>query len=203
MKAYLSFIAKLQGALICVGILILVALPLLLAYTPLGTNGGFQSYWYELSLFAAFLVLLIRPLADLLDEYSFVRPLVILRKGMGIFSASVIVAFMLSHILTDGWGYVSHFFEPESWSLAGGRILGPLGDVSALVLLVTSNQYSKRVLGKGWKIVQKLAYVYFYSGALYEYLLLGSAPAFWYLLVVAGMTFAAFVVKRLPAPALA
>ena len=200
MKSYLSFIAKFQGALVIVGLLILMVLPPLIAYTPLGFDQAFQGFWYEVSLFAAFLVLAVRPLADLLDDFPFVRPLVILRKGMGIVSASVIVSFMLAHIMQDGWTYLAHFLEPSAWSLAGYKVLAPLGDLSALVLLVTSNQYSKRILGKNWKRVQKLAYVYFYAGALYEYLLLGNQAALWYILFVAGITAAAFVVKRLPAP---
>ncbi len=197
MKQYLSTIAHIQEALLWLSFVVIILLPITMAYAPAALPADFITFLYEVSLFAAFLVLSIRPLADLLPNVSWVRPLVILRKGAGAFSASIIVAFIFANIMTDASGYALAFFSSKHWSLEGYHILAPLGDLSALILLITSNKFSKRVLGINWKRIQKLAYVYFYSGALYEYLVLGQEFAFWFALIVFALSAAAFIVKRM------
>ena len=197
-KSYLAGIALLQEALLWVGVGTLLILPLSLSYFPEQFSGAAVTLLFELSLSAAFFVMSIRPLADLFPKVTWLRPLVILRKGFGVFSAAIIVSFMLSRVMTEGADYFLYFFSPEHWNPFTGAILAPLGDLSALILLVTSNRYSKRALGANWKRVQKLAYVYFYAGALYEYFLLDQAFALAYAAIVATLTVAAFVKKRLP-----
>lgn len=203
-KAYFAFIAHLQEALLWVGVATLLVLPVLAAYLPELLPDTLIPFLFALSLTAAFLVMSIRPLADLFPGIAWLRPLVILRKGFGVLSAAIIVAFMLSKVMLGGMDYLAGYFAPHRWAIANGAILAPLGDWSALILLATSNRFAKRILGKGWKRVQKLAYVYFYAGALYEWLLLGQAYAFWYLLIVAGLSIGAYVGKRItPRPAFA
>lgn len=199
MKRYFAFIGVVQETLLALSIGILVCLPVLLAYIPM--SDGFYTYLFSLSLASAFLVLSIRPLADLLS-YPWVRPLVMLRKGFGVFSASLIVSIAFSKIMVDGTGYFAHFLQADTWSLAEYAFLAPLADISAFVLLITSNKFSKRVLGPNWKRVQKLAYVYFYAGAFYEYLVFHDVLASWYILIVATVSILAFLVKRMPRPAL-
>lgn len=195
-KTYFSSIAFVQEVLLWTGLANLVVLPITLAYFPSLIPEGATNLLFTVSLTAVFLVMSIRPLADLFPAVSWLRPLVILRKGFGVFSASIIVSFMLMNIMTDAGPYLSAFFSAKHWSLGGYHILAPLGDISALILLITSNKFSKRILGGNWKRVQKLAYMYFYSGALYEYLVLGQAFAFWFALAVFALSAAAFIVKR-------
>lgn len=192
-KTFFNIISLLQQYLLATGIGILLILPIWLAYFSTSLPSWSYTAMYGASLTAVFLVMAIRPLADLFPTISWIRPLVILRKGFGVFSASIIVAVMLSKSMTSGFSYLTDFFSPEHWSLAGGAILAPLGDVSALLLLVTSNKFSKRVLGKSWKRIQKLSYVYFFAGALYEYLLLGQVLALVAMVLVAGLVAAAYV----------
>lgn len=195
-KTYFTAIAFTQELLLRIGISILIALPLVLAYAPDVVPEAGYTILFSTSLAAVFLVMSIRPLADLFPGILWLRPLVILRKGMGVFSASVIIAIMAASLLTDGGAYISTFFSAAHWSLAKGAILAPLGDLSALILLVTSNSFSKRVLGKWWKRIQRLSYVYFYSGALYEYLILGQTFALIVMVVVTVLVLAAFVRNR-------
>ncbi len=192
-KTYFSFIASLQELLLLLGIGILLVLPVALAYAPAYLPDWSYTVLFGVSLFAVFLVMAIRPLADLLPRVSWIRPLVILRKGFGVLSASIIVAIMLSKFMTDGVFYVVDFFSPQHWILSTGAILAPLGDVSALILLITSNKFSKRKLGKNWKRIQKLAYVYFYAGALYEYLLLDQILALVAMIVITVLVLAAYI----------
>ncbi|KND49274.1 MAG: hypothetical protein AB203_02665 [Parcubacteria bacterium C7867-008] len=191
-KTFFAFTASLQELLLVISIGILLILPVTLAYIPSYLPTWSYTALFGVSLFAVFLVLAIRPLADLLPNITWIRPLVILRKGFGVLSASIIVGIMLSKFMTDGVYYALDFFSLEHWSLQGASILAPIGDLSALILLVTSNKFSKRVLGTDWKRIQKLAYVYFYAGALYEYLLLGQILALIAMIIVTILVLAAY-----------
>jgi DMSO/TMAO reductase YedYZ heme-binding membrane subunit len=197
-KAYFTFIEYLQQSLLSFSFLLIITLSVVAAYFPDLITGAPTAFLFEVSLFAAFLVLGIRPLADLFPNVAWLRPLVILRKGFGVFSSSIIVAFIFGNIMADAAGYFSSFFSLRHWSFEDYHILAPLADVSALILLVTSNKFSKRVLGPNWKRIQKLAYVYFYAGAFYEYLVLKVDFALWLALIVLFLSFCAFVFKRLP-----
>ena len=199
-KLYFTIIATVQEALLYLGVAILLVLPVLLSYAPDAIPEEGIGILFTTSLTAVFLVMLIRPLADLLPGVSFLRPLVILRKGFGVLSASIIVSFMLSNLMLDASGYLGSFFTAERWSFSSGAFLSPVGDLSALLLLVTSNRFSKRILGKNWKRIQKLAYVYFYAGALYELLLLGQMFALWFIVIVTSAGLGAYVMKRLTSP---
>jgi len=192
-KTYFAFIAALQELLLALGIGVLLLLPIVLAYFSAYLPDWSYTVLFGVSLFAVFLVMMIRPLADLLPSVSWIRPLVILRKGFGVLSASIIVAIMFSKFMTDGVLYLADFFSPAHWSLLDGAVLAPLGDLSALILLITSNKFSKRTLSKNWKRIQKLAYVYFYAGALYEYLFFGQTLALVAMVLVTVLVLAAYI----------
>lgn len=202
-KKFFEYIGYLQEAFLSVSFLTLVSLPIVEAYFPDALPQDFITFLYEVSLTAAFLVLSIRPLADLFPKVPELRALVILRKGVGAFSASIIVSFMLAKFLVNGFGYFAAFFSAAHWSPDRYAILSPLGDLSAFILLITSNKFAKRSLGMNWRRIQKLAYVYFYAGALYEYLVLGQSFAFWFALTVFGLSAGAFIKKRVQPLALA
>lgn len=197
-KLYFDFIAKLQRTMLYLSYAFIIILPILFAYVPTLATADVKSFLFDLSLFTAFLVMCIRPMADLMPKSPWVRPLVILRKGFGTFSAVIIVSFVFANVLVDGMSALTHYLTLPAWRLADGAFLGPVGDISAFILLITSNQFSKRLLGANWKRVQKLAYVYFAAGALYEFLLIGTTMALIYLVIAAGLGGAAFCVKRLP-----
>lgn len=195
-KTYFACIGFLQETFLAFGIGILVVVPILLAYFSEALPEGIYTLLFAVSLTAVFLVMIVRPLADLFPSSTWLRPLVILRKGIGVFSASIIVAIMCSRLLVDGVSYLQDFFSFTHWSLTDWAVLAPLGDLSALVLLVTSNKFSKRVLGKNWKRIQKLSYVYFYAGALYEYVVFGQILAAVAVCVVTGLVILAYVHNR-------
>lgn len=184
MKTYIRLIRLVQRVLLSVSVAMLALLP---AYMTFTDGLAEQSY---LTLFTAahaavFFTMAIRPLADIFTKNRFIRPLVILRKGAGVFSASIIVSFLLAKLMVDPAGYVSSVATNAYWSLAGYALMAHLADISAIALLITSNDFSKRVLGKWWKRVQRLSYVYFYASSLYVLLALGDA---WALLPILSVT---------------
>jgi DMSO/TMAO reductase YedYZ heme-binding membrane subunit len=136
--------------------------------------------------------MIIRPLADLLPKIKFVRPLVILRKGMGVFSASIIVSFIIAKLIVDPSGYLASIFTFEYWSLSGLALFAHAADMAAVVLLVTSNNLSKKLLGVWWKRVQKLSYIYFYGSSIYLLFVFGDLTMVLYLIVVTFLTYKAY-----------
>jgi len=195
MRTYLSLIKKSQLILLVISIGILVVLPIFLVFYPEFLNFKILYAAAHLSLF---LVMIVRPLADLLPKLKFVRPLVILRKGMGVFSASIIVSFILSKVITDPVGWVANFATTSYWSLENLALLAHLADISAILLLITSNNLSKRLLGKNWKRIQRLSYVYFYGSALYVFFIFEDDVALFYMVIVVILTTLAYIKKRLP-----
>ena len=43
-------------------------------------------------------------------------------------------------------------------------IIARLSELTALILLVTSNDFSQKFLGKWWKRIQRTSYIYFITG---------------------------------------
>ncbi len=156
----------LQNIFLGASLAVLAILPLWFAFSY--ENLVIQNLLYQISFWSVFFVMLIRPLADIFYKQRWLRRLVILRKGVGIFSASIIVGFMIGRVISPNIAYLSSIFTGGYWSLEGGLLFAHLGDITGLVLLLVSNNMSMVLLKKNWKRIQKLAYVYFYTGAIYE-----------------------------------
>ncbi|MBP9749203.1 MAG: hypothetical protein KBD21_00475 [Candidatus Pacebacteria bacterium] len=197
MKYYIYTIKFVQNMLVGGSVLYLMSMPVLLGLYPEYVSRDLVATLFLVSLLSVTFVMLIRPLADLLPRQRWLRSLVILRKGFGVVSASIIVSFILGKMVAGGvTGYLSALATSAYWSLDGFALLAHLGDITAIILLLTSNNFSKRVLGKGWKRVQKLAYIYFYAGASYEVFAFESSLALVCIALVTALVLAAFVRNR-------
>lgn len=193
MKTYFTFIKFTQELFLAISILILATLPTALVLKPDWFSDSTYLWLYGVAHFSLFLVMLVRPLADLIQGVSWVRPLVILRKGIGVFSAAIVVSFIIAKIMVDPSGYFTSFTTSEYWSLTELSLFAHLADISAILLLVTSNNLSKRLLGKNWKRLQRLSYVYFYSSALYVVVILQETSVLWYMVIITIFTILAWL----------
>ncbi|MBL4695056.1 hypothetical protein JKY72_06850 [Candidatus Gracilibacteria bacterium] len=153
---------------------------------------------YNLSLIFVFIVMIIRPLANLFPRSVILRPLILLRKGFGTLSAAIIIAFVLAKVLEIGASYLLNYTEEEFWRFDNFSFYGHLGDVTGLILLVTSNDYARRVMGNWWKRIQKLAYVYFYSGTYFVYAAFVKDWALYLMIVATVLIVAAFIKNHWP-----
>ncbi|MDQ5883385.1 MAG: hypothetical protein QG654_298 [Patescibacteria group bacterium] len=197
MANYLKFIGIAQEFMLFISILILCLFPGVILFFPEIMTGELISKVYNLSLMSVFFVMAIRPLADLLPTVKWVRPLVILRKGFGVFSASIIVSFMIAKFIEIGFpDYILQYLDSSYWTISDLKLFAHLGDVTAVLLLITSNNFSKELLGKNWKRLQQLAYVYFYSGAIYEAFVFGSKSALFALITVFILVSSSFLYKN-------
>lgn len=189
MKALLIF----QKFLIGISLLVLAVLPISAMFVDIGFEA--KGWLYTISFAAVFLVMVIRPLADILSDQLWLRRLVLLRKGFGILSASIIVGFMLASIVAPQSVYLESFFTARFWSLSSYAFFAHLGDITGLILLLTSNVFSQRLLRQNWKRIQRLSYVYFYAGGIYEAFALNSVFALYAVLVITNLTVLAWAIK--------
>jgi DMSO/TMAO reductase YedYZ heme-binding membrane subunit len=196
MKIYFNIIKYLQELLLVVSIFIMIYLPWMLVFRPDVITSALTLNLYAVSHFVLFFVMAIRPLADIFIETKWIRPLVILRKGTGVLSASIVVSFLLSKLMIDPASYFASIGTLKYWSLVNYSVLAHLADISAVILLLTSNNLSKRILGDWWKSVQKLAYVYFYGSVLYVYLTYGNIYLLFALIIITALTVLAFIKNK-------
>lgn len=196
MKYYIKAISYTQEFLLGLGIFILMALPLAVLYDIDAVTAQTMTL-YDVVHITLFFVMVIRPLADIWTTTQYIRPLVILRKGFGVVSASIVVAFLLAKIIADPSGYIQNFFTTAYWSLENYALFAHLADVTAILLLITSNKFSKRILGVWWKRIQRLSYVYFYASALYVYLSFGENLILSFMVIVTIVTLVAYVKNTL------
>jgi DMSO/TMAO reductase YedYZ heme-binding membrane subunit len=192
MKYYIKAISYTQKILLGLGILTLMTLPLAILYNVEAITSK-SVLLYDIVHITVFFVMVIRPLADILTGNPYIRPLVILRKGFGVVSASIVVSFLLAKILETPDGYLFSIFTADYWSLVHYALLAHLADITAVLLLITSNRFSKRILGAWWKRIQRLSYVYFFASSLYVYLSFGETLVLVFVAIVTFLTIVAFI----------
>lgn len=188
----MKFILFFQNLIIGFSLLLLGFIPLFsrLFEMDMATKGNL----YALSFAAVFAVMIIRPLADI-TNWPLFRRLVILRKGFGIFSASIIIGFMIDALITPQSPYLNSIFTLQYFSFDHFVFFAHMGDVSGLILLLTSNTFSQKMLKQNWKRIQRLSYVYFFAGGIYETFALDSTFALYAILLVTNLTVLAWAVK--------
>lgn len=183
-----------QNIIIGLSLFILAILPLLIAFG--NEYVKLESILYQLSFLAVFLVMLIRPLADIFPRVKVLRKLVFLRKGFGIFSASIIVGFVIGDIISPDSQYLASMFTAEYWSLENYMFFAHIGDITAFILLITSNNLSMMLLKRHWKQIQKLSYVYFYTGGIYKTFAADSTFAMIAMIIITVVTILAFILNK-------
>ncbi|MCF7815893.1 MAG: hypothetical protein K9M10_04435 [Candidatus Pacebacteria bacterium] len=193
MKLYFSLIALTQTILMSISIVILLVLPFSIAFFPDTFTTGVTTSLYALAHYFLLFVMSVRPLADIIPKTNWIRPLVILRKGAGVFSASIIMSFIFAKIIIDPSNFFGSFGTTAYWSFTQFAIFAHTADISAFLLLITSNKLSKRLLGAWWKRIQRLSYVYFYGSSLYLYLVFDQTIMAHFMLFVTTITLLAFI----------
>ena len=182
-----------QNILLGISLAILTVLPLWSAFGD--DNIKIQGTLYLISFISVTLVMLVRPLANIFIKQKQLRKLVFLRKGFGVLSASIIVGFVIGDIITPESHYVASMFTQEYWSIKNYMLFAHIGDMTGFILLITSNNLSVMLFKKNWKRIQKLAYVYFYTGGIYEIYATKSTFAIISMIVVTIMIFVAFILN--------
>lgn len=166
-------------------------------YYPVLLPPSYEAWLWKLNSLAIFVVMILRPLSDLLPQQRWLRALVPTRKELGILSALIVLSFGLAKYHFWGWNeFVTTYFSLAYWPFPEPVFWGRLGELVAVPLLLTSNNWSVRLLKRNWKRIQRLAYVYFYAGAYYVYVAFGATEELWFMVIVAVLVLAAWGKKK-------
>jgi hypothetical protein len=125
-------------------------------YSKIDTN-----LLWDISWWAVVFVMLIRPLSDLIPRLWILFRLNHLRRAFWILSAMVVVTALWYKFY---WSpdFLFNYFWVENWS-NWQKVLSRLSELTAIVLLLTSNDLSQKILWWNWKKIQRLSYIYFIS----------------------------------------
>ncbi|MFA6090511.1 MAG: FAD-binding oxidoreductase [Candidatus Gracilibacteria bacterium] len=124
----------------------------------------FSGFLWDVSWWSVVFVMAIRPLADLFPKIGLLGKGVSLRKAFGILSSSIVITILFGGFLLDINTFFN-YFTSHKWALYT-PFIGRLSEVTALILLLTSNTFSQVQLGIWWKRIQRLSYIYFISGGI-------------------------------------
>ena len=122
------------------------------------------TWFYIIGWYSVVLVMAVRPLADIFPKYKILRQLCLLRRSFGILSAMIIVTLLFDIWIWNPSSFLG-FFSPINWYW-WDPLTARLSEATAIILLVTSNNFSQKKLGKNWKRIQRLSYIYFITGGL-------------------------------------
>jgi DMSO/TMAO reductase YedYZ heme-binding membrane subunit len=193
MKTYFTIISYIQLTLLTLGIATLIVLPSLIVFYPDVITANVSSVLYAITHTILLFVMTIRPLADIFTGQRFIRPLVQLRKGFGVVAASIVVSFLLAKIIMDPTGFLASLGTSAYWSMTKLALLAHLADITGVILLITSNNFSKHLLGAWWKRIQRLSYVFFYASGIYVVANYGDTLVINYLFIVTILTVIAWI----------
>ncbi len=167
-----------------------------LGFNYLWTN-QIETLLWDLSLWTVFLVMIIRPLANLFPSAPF-KKWIPLRKEFGILSASIVVMFGIAHYCHPDFNFLSTYFSLDYWSFEKNKFYAHLSELLGFILLVTSNTHSTRWLKRNWKRIQRFAYLYFYAGTYYVYATVGKDTALYMMIIVTLLWLSAEWKRRRP-----
>jgi len=130
--------------------------------------------------------MLARPLLQVFPKITFFRYIILLRRELGIICASMLLAHGAGYFIGTGTSILTIFTDSKLWDFTSFISWGILGFIVCIPLLLTSNMYSMKLLGKKWKIIQRLSYVLLISGSIHFFMydsgsriLIGSAISLW------------------------
>jgi len=123
---------------------------------------NFMGLLYDISWFSVVFVMAIRPLKDIFPKLWILRTLCYYRKALGILSASIIVINWLGMYYFNP-ASMERYFLSARWEL-WLPLVARLSELTALILLLTSNNISQKILGSWWKRIQRTSYIYFITG---------------------------------------
>ena len=107
-------------------------------------------------------LLAVRPMGDLFPDLRIFRGILPLRKEAGILCASLGIAHSIGYFLINGIPLPAGFFDPVFIDPTNYLSWGMLGFLMAILLGMTSNIFSMRLLKRNWKRLHRLVYVFFF-----------------------------------------
>ncbi len=120
------------------------------------------TWMYIIPWYSVVFVMMIRPLADLFPKVKILRQLCLLRRGFWIMSAMFISVLLVDQWISNPNSFLA-IFTLQGWT-GWYPLMARLSEVTAIILLLTSNNISQKILWKNWKRIQRTSYIYFIAG---------------------------------------
>lgn len=197
MRLYVKILTQLRKIMLDSSLMLAVLILLSSTLYPTLLSETATTWLWKINSVVIFLVMVIRPLSDLVPKQKWLRALVPMRKELGILSALIVLSFGLAKYVGWGWeDFITTYFSFSYWDFPAPAAWGHLGELVAVPLLLTSNAWSQRKLKKNWKRLQRLAYVYFFAGGYYVYAAFDATEELWFMGIVVVLTLAAWGKKK-------
>ncbi len=167
LKWVIPYIKTIEKILLFIWIVVIPALYFYGIWSNSLYKSGFVIWWsisaflYTLSWWAVIFVMYIRPLSQLFPKIWILKTLATQRKSLWIISAMVIFLIFFQKYILNYQNFLS-YFRVENWHWFYS-ILSRISELTAIILLLTSNNYSQRKLWIWWKRIQRSSYLYFLS----------------------------------------
>jgi len=135
-------------------------------------------------------ILIIRPLTQIFPQINFFKKLLGLRREMGILCGSFVLTHSSGYFIKTEQFPHELFSQPNFFTFENFLVWGVLGVIITILLLITSNNISVKILKRYWKTVQRLAYILLIAGSYHIFYLtdeitLGSIiESFWRVFIV-------------------
>jgi len=113
------------------------------------------------------ILLAVRPFAEVFPRFRFFRGLLPLRKEAGILCGALALAHVWGFFFLNVISIFSGFFDAYIWDYRQHFFWGMIGFLCAMLLLVTSNIFSIRLLKRWWKRLHRLAYPFIFVVAIH------------------------------------
>ena len=115
----------------------------------------------ELSWKILLVILALRPASQIFVDFKILKTLLPLRKELGIFCGSLGIAHSIGYFLNAEISLPAGFLDAQIWDISQNYFWGMIGFIIAVVLTLTSNIFSIKLLKKYWKKLHRLTYVFF------------------------------------------
>ncbi len=112
-------------------------------------------------------IMLIRPLSDVIPNLKILKTLVLFRKEFGILSGVLIAIHSYKYFALGNKNILIEIFNPKYWDFNTIFGWGMAGFIITIILLLTSNNFSIRLLKNSWKKFQELSYLLFLFSAIH------------------------------------
>jgi DMSO/TMAO reductase YedYZ heme-binding membrane subunit len=130
----------------------------------------YPKYYVEIWDFGWYCLLLIvfsRPLRDVLPKLGILKKIVALRKEIWIISWIFITAHWLWFFLNSKISLLVWLTSLDFYNLTNLFGWWMIWMYIWIILTLTSNKFSQKFLGKNWKRLQRLTYLFFIFGAIH------------------------------------
>jgi len=140
------------------------------------------SLW-DLSWYSVLILMSIRPLWDLFPKIEFFWKILPLRKELWIISAMVICTVLLEKFLWNPGIFFQNYFSMQKFFHWIKSFLSRMSEITWIILLLTSNNLSQKILKWFWKPIQRLSYLYFFSWWIYIFMIWKTHAIYWMIFV--------------------